>query len=88
MLAEKLLLSFPAEGVIRCVKLVLKRIRVLGRQHTEELEFEAEVIVPLACIRGDLESEGPIECCEIGEAMGLEKRVGLDVSILYFIERA
>jgi hypothetical protein len=88
MFAEELLLCIMALRELVNVELMLQRVRFLGGEHAHEFEFETDVILALTSILGHIKSERPVEGGEIGEAMRLEERIGFDVAVFDFIQRA
>lgn len=88
MFAEEFLLRVAALGELVSVELMFKCVGFLGGKHAEKFEFEADVILALAGVLGHLQTECTVECREVGEAMRLEERVGLDVAVFDFVEWA
>jgi len=88
MFAQKIPLRATALREVIGVQLVLQSIGFPGGKDAHELEFEAEVILPLAGIGSNLKPKGMIEGGDVGEAVRLEKRVRLDIAIFDFVQWA
>ena len=67
---------------------MFESVGFFGGQHAHELQLEADVVLALAGIGGDLQAEGAVESGEVGQAMRLEERVGLDVAVFDFVQGA
>jgi hypothetical protein len=72
VLAEELLLRVAAQGHVLRVELVLEGVGFFGRQNTHEFQLQADVVLALVGIRGDLQAEGAIESGEVRQAVGLK----------------
>jgi len=87
MLAEELPLRVAEKGQLIVVLLMLEGKGLLRGEHAEELQLDAHVVESLAGVASQLEAEGGVERAEVGEAMRLEERVGVEVAILDLVER-
>ena len=87
MFAEEFLLRVAALRELLRVELMFQRVGFLGGEHAHEFQFEADVVLALAGILGDFQAEGAVERGEVGQAMRLEQRVGLDVAVFDFVQR-
>ena len=87
---------FPQEIPLRmvtCFKLfgtvpVFDGVGLLQRQHSHELQFEADVIHALVCIGRGFQAERMVKCGQISETMGLDEWIGFQLSVFDFVERA
>ena len=86
VLAQELLLRVAAQGQVLGVELMFESVGFFGGQHAHEFQFQADVVVALAGVGGDFQAEGAVERGEVGQAMRLKERVGLDVAVFDFVQ--
>ena len=86
MLAQELLLGRLSLRGLLGIQLMFVGVRFLGGEHTHEFVLQTKMIVTLAGVIGDFESERTIEGSEVSEAVRLEERVGLEVAIFDLVQ--
>jgi hypothetical protein len=80
-------LRSPADAQALIIQLMLEGIGFLGRQHAHELEFDAEMVMPLVSVLIYPKPEGAVKRGEISELMGLKEGIRFQVTILNFVQR-